>query len=115
MAVEKIWSDLEEPCCTRSFADGEAAAWTLHKHAGAYTSITVENRGSGVLFVSRGPAERGATSAVIALTQRATRLQPNEKYTMYLAGTAPKYATPEFSTFGVDGAAHPMGLTFEAS
>lgn len=111
MAKTKSWTDLEEPCCTRTFADGDATEWCVHTHAGAYTSVTIENRGSGVLYVSKGPALSGAWSS----SHNMERLQPGEKATFYAAGQTAKPATPQFSTFGADGAAHPMGLRFEAS
>lgn len=111
MATTKPWTDLEEPRCTRTFADGDATSWCLHSHAGVYTSITLENRGTGYLYVSLGPALKGTW----ALTQNQERLAAGEKATFYAAGQTVKSATPEFSTFGADGAAHPMGVRFEAS
>jgi hypothetical protein len=111
VAKTKSWTDLQEPCCTRTFADGDATDWCVHDYAGVYTSVTIENRGTGVLYVSRGPAVRGPWAA----THHMARLQPGEKFPMYSRGQTAKPATPEFSTFGADGATHPMGVTFEAA
>lgn len=110
-ATPKVWTDLEEPCCTRTFSAHDAAEWTPHSYPGVYTSITVENRGSGYLYVSMGPAVRGAWNAA----HNQERLAPSEKATFYRAGQTVKSAVPEFSSFGEDGAAHPMGVRFEAS
>jgi hypothetical protein len=110
-ATPKAWTDLEEPCCTRTFSAHDASEWTPHSYAGVYTSITLENRGSGYLYVSMGPALRGPWSS----SQNMERLAAGEKATFYRAGQTAKAATPEFSSFGADGAAHPMGVRFEAS
>lgn len=110
-ATPKVWSDLEEPCCTRTFSAHDALEWTPHSYPGVYVSVTIENRGSGVLYVSKGPAIQGAWAS----THNMERLQPNEKATFYTGGQTAKPATPQFSSFGADGAAHPMGVRFEAS
>jgi hypothetical protein len=110
-ATPKVWTDLEEPCVPRTFSAHDAADWTPHSYAGVYTSITIENRGTGYLYVSMGPALRGPWSS----SQNMARLAAGEARTFYRAGQTVKAATPEFSTFGADGAAHPIGLTFEAS
>lgn len=116
MATEKDWTQGDDrlqgpsqPSATRFFADGDASSWCVHKAPGCYGALSVRNRGEGALYVAVGPHLAG--SATGAATQHAALLEAGEERTFSFEGG--QHAFAMFSTFGADGAAHPIGLVFE--
>lgn len=114
MAESKDWSagadQLQGPCCTRYFADGNSTNWCVHTAPDAYTVVTIRNRDAEPLYVALNPALGGTAAA----TNHCARLQQNEAQTFVLGGRAPRSGTRgRFSTWATDGATHAMDLTFE--
>lgn len=113
MAVTKNWvTDTDaptRPTCTRWFTGGDAASWCKHSAPGRYRSVSITNEGTGDLFVSIDPALTGARSA----GQNAERIPSGQGRVYSFAGQAfVNPDTTEFSTWGADGAAHPIGIVF---
>lgn len=114
-ATPKDWSTgtdaPTEACSTRLFTAGDALEWTPHSVPGYVTAVTVTNLGAGTLYVAAGPALSGTATAA----QNAHRLSAGQGKLLNFSGQSPTpQARTKFSTWGADGAAHPVGLIFES-
>ena len=102
---------VSEPCVTRRFADGHATNWCRHLVPGYIGAVRVTNLGATTLYVSTGPALTGAASA----TQHVDEIPAGQGRLYSFVGQAPRQPPRTlFSTWGLDGAAHPIGIVFEA-
>lgn len=110
MPTTKDWTAVSSvPCATRYFADGDAASWCVHTPPAWPRVVTVYNRGTGVLYVAMGPAPTGAAAA----TNDCVLIPAGSARSFPVSAQGESPTPPTFATWGADGAAHAMDITFE--
>ncbi len=110
MATTKDWTGVSSvPCATRYFAGGDASNWCLHTPPTWCRVVTIYNRGTGSLYVSLGPA----LTSTAATTDDAVVIAASSARSFLVAPQGEAPTPPQFSTWGADGAAHVMDVTFE--
>lgn len=88
------------------FTGGHATDWTLITFDTWVRTVSVNNQGTGSVFVARAlDGLRAAADDQIEVTAGSTvdfHLVP-----------APSQGTPKLAVFGIDGATHPIGFILE--
>lgn len=109
MATSKDWTGVATvPAATKYFAGGDASDWCVHDPPTWVRVLTVDNRGTGLLYVSV-PSQSGT----FATTDDAVAIPANTGRTFVFAPDDENPSPPTFGTYGADGATHSMSVTFE--
>ena len=108
MATTADWSALAPNIITRYFATGDAADWCVHTIPAWARAVTIYNHGATDLEVMI-PGAAGTRAATDHFT-----VVPTLQGATFYYGDRSKPTILTFGTFGNDGAAHVIRITFEA-
>lgn len=106
MATTKDWSALAPPASAQYFAGGDATDWCVHTIPAWCRVVSVYNRGTEPLYVSV-PSQTGTA----AVTDPCVKIVADNGRTLVLGDRNKAVIT--LGTWGGDGAAHAMDITFE--